>query len=86
MTTKESAAEQFAQRAVAAANDVALALAGENDARVLAALCGMRSRLRVRLSALLGPKLGAETAESFIKAVLARRADIETATRSRVAQ
>jgi hypothetical protein len=68
---------QFAQRVTNAAADISLALAGENDAQVQAALNQTRSNLIAKLSKEIGAKLATAIADAFVDAVRRRRREIE---------
>jgi hypothetical protein len=68
---------EFAERCAAAADEVALAFAGESDERVAASLAAMRANLEAKLSKVFADADAAAVAKMIVAAVVARRREIE---------
>jgi hypothetical protein len=70
---------QFVERCIAAAADLALALAHQSDEKVAASLATMRANLEAELSEPFGVADAAAFAERFVAAVAGHRREIEAA-------
>lgn len=77
---------QFATRLSQIVADLSLALAGERDAEVSAAIEQMRASLKSKLAPVLGAQTASEIADAFVAAVYSRRAEIEVSSWSASAQ
>jgi hypothetical protein len=69
--------DEFINRCVSSAADLALLFVGEPYDKMFAALCQTRENLSSELSASFGPEVALLIAEAFVAAVVGRKAELE---------
>ena len=69
--------EEFTQRSVQSAADLALFFVGASDQAIKESLLELQSTLEAQLAEPFGPEIGAAMAREFVAAVAGRRREIE---------
>jgi hypothetical protein len=71
--------QNFIDRCVASASDLALAFTGVPDEAMLAQLYQVRANLETELAETFGAEVAAQMAQAFVAAVIGRKREIDAA-------